>query len=214
MQNQFYCPVCFAEVVEQVKNCPICHTNFEQWKQKYTDLEQIIHSLKHPNSQVRQNSIKKLANQQNPKVAIALAECALAYPDDIWQNCEIIKALRKILPSTEKETAFKMLLTHPVKIIREAAEKSEKVDNKNLIKTIKLSDLNPQNPAIIKHIEVGTYGKGLVKRLTAMGVVVEKPIIVLRKSWFSGPIHLRVGANTELAIRREEAKTVMVKPLI
>lgn len=214
MQTKFYCPVCFAEVVDEVKNCPVCHTNFEQWKQKHTDLEQIIYSLKHPKIKVRQNSIKELRNQQNPKVAIALAECALVYPDDIWQNCEIIKTLRKIPPSTETETAFKMLLNHPVKIIREAARQSQEIDDKNTTKTINLSSLNPKIPAIIKHIEFGTYGKGLVKRLTAMGVVVEKPIMVLRKSWFGGPIHLRVGANTELAIRREEAKIIMVKPLI
>ncbi len=47
-----------------------------------------------------------------------------------------------------------------------------------------------------------------------MGVVAEKPIMVLRKSCLGGPIHIRVGANTGLAIRREEVKTIVVEPLI
>lgn len=214
MEHQLYCPFCFAEVVDEVQNCPVCQTNFEQWKQEHTDLEQIIHSLKHSNSKVRQNSIKNLEQQPNPQAAIALADCALADPNDIWQGCAIIKALRKIPPSKEKETAFQMLLTHPIKIIRAAAAQPQVLDNENTRKTINLFSLNPQIPAIIKHIEIGTYGQGLIQRLTAMGVVPEKPIMVLRKGCFGGPIHIRVGTNTELAIRREQAKTVIVELLI
>lgn len=217
MQHQFYCPACFTEVINEAKICPVCNTNFEQWKQKntdLTDLDKFIHSLKHPQFNVRQISIKNLGNQPNSKAAIPLAECALAHPDDIWQGCEIIKTLRKFPPSNEKETALKMLLNHPIKIIQEAAAKPQEIDEKNPTKTINLSSLNPQNPAIIKNIEIGTYGKGLVNRLIAMGIVAETPIMVLRKGWLGGPIHVRVGANTELAIRREEAKTIIVEPLI
>ena len=214
MQQKIYCPVCFAEVVDEVKDCPICQTNFQEWKHRDTTLEQFLHNLKHPDFQVHDNSMKKLENQPSSPAVISLAKYALAYPDDIWQNCQIIKILKKIPPSTQKETAFKMLSTHPVKIIREAVAKIENHDDVNGIKIINLSILQPNIPARIKDIEIGVYGKSLINRFRAMGIITEKPVMVLRKSCFGGPIHLRVGANTELAIRREEAKTVIVESLI
>ncbi|NEQ73031.1 MAG: ferrous iron transport protein A [Okeania sp. SIO2C9] len=76
-----------------------------------------------------------------------------------------------------------------------------------------LSCLEIQSSAIIKRIEIDTYGEVLVKRFKAMGVVPEKQIMVLRKSCFGGPLHIRVGMSTELAIRREEAKTIFVQVL-
>ncbi|MDY7005463.1 MAG: FeoA family protein [Cyanobacteriota bacterium] len=105
-----------------------------------------------------------------------------------------------------------MLSNHPEKIIFDATNNQD-LDSKTTTQLIDLSCLDIQNSAIIKRIEIDTYGEVLVKRLKAMGIVPEKQIMVLRKSCFGGPIHIRVGISTELAIRREEAKTIFVQPL-
>ncbi|NEP84594.1 MAG: ferrous iron transport protein A [Okeania sp. SIO3B3] len=106
-----------------------------------------------------------------------------------------------------------MLSNHPEKKFFEA-ENNPDLDSQTTTQLIDLSCLDIQKSAIIKIIEIDTYGEVLIKRLKAMGVVPEKQIMVLRKSCFGGPIHIRVGISTELAIRREEAKTIFVKPLI
>ena len=46
-----------------------------------------------------------------------------------------------------------------------------------------------------------------------MGIISDKPIQVLRKAWFGGPLHIRVGSTTEIAIRQQEAKMVQVRRL-
>lgn len=48
-------------------------------------------------------------------------------------------------------------------------------------------------------------------RLTAMGIITNKPIQVLRKGGLGGPIHLRVSSTTELAMRRREAAQIRVR---
>ena len=106
-----------------------------------------------------------------------------------------------------------MLSNNPEEIISDP-ENNQDLDSKTTTQLLDLSCLDIQSPAIIKRIEIDTYGEVLVKRLQAMGVVPEKQIMVLRKSCFGGPIHIRVGVSTELAIRREEAKTIFVQPLI
>jgi ferrous iron transport protein A len=49
------------------------------------------------------------------------------------------------------------------------------------------------------------------KQALALGIVPEKPIQVLRKAGFGGPLHVRVGVTTEVAIRRREAARVKVR---
>jgi ferrous iron transport protein A len=44
-----------------------------------------------------------------------------------------------------------------------------------------------------------------------MGIIPNKPIRVLRKSWLGGPLHIRVGTTTEIAIRRQEAKNILIQ---
>jgi ferrous iron transport protein A len=44
-----------------------------------------------------------------------------------------------------------------------------------------------------------------------MGILPDKPIQVLRKAMFGGPIHLRIGSTTEVAMRRTEAQLIAVE---
>ncbi len=50
---------------------------------------------------------------------------------------------------------------------------------------------------------------GLRHRLEALGIKPGQQVRVLRRGWWSGPIHLRVGM-TELMLRRVDAAHVVV----
>ncbi|MEB3343400.1 FeoA family protein [Okeania sp.] len=74
-----------------------------------------------------------------------------------------------------------------------------------------LADLKIGETGIVKQVlEVGCQ-PGIVQRLTAMGIVSERPVQVLRKAIFNGPLHIRVGATTEIAIRLQEAEMIIIK---
>lgn len=55
------------------------------------------------------------------------------------------------------------------------------------------------------------WEQGTAERLAAMGIVSDKPVQVLRKAKFNGPLHIRVGATTEIAIRLHEAEMIVIK---
>lgn len=74
-----------------------------------------------------------------------------------------------------------------------------------------LLDLSVGKIALVDRVNLGLYGKGLAARLEAMGIIPNKPIRVLRKSWLGGPLHIRVGTTTEIAIRRQEAKNILIQ---
>jgi len=76
-----------------------------------------------------------------------------------------------------------------------------------------LSELKPGSVAIVEKVQLSRHGKGLAKRLEAMGIVPNRPIRVLRKAWFGGPLHIRIGSTTEVAIRKEEATMVLIQPM-
>lgn len=78
-----------------------------------------------------------------------------------------------------------------------------------------LKELKIGNIATIQKIvdDKTPTGKGFKNRLKAMGMVVGKPIQVMHKTWFGGPLVVRVGSTTEIAIRLSEAELVIVKPL-
>ncbi|MGL5509824.1 MAG: FeoA family protein [Microcoleaceae cyanobacterium] len=77
-----------------------------------------------------------------------------------------------------------------------------------------LADLPCNKLAIIEKILIDqhteAYGEGFAHRLAAMGIVPNQKIQVLRQALFGGPLHVRVGATTELAIRLQEAKMILV----
>jgi ferrous iron transport protein A len=75
---------------------------------------------------------------------------------------------------------------------------------------VPLSELEPGQSGIVQEVHVGRFGEGLTNRLEAMGIVPGKPVRVLRAAWLGGPLGVRVGATTEIAIRRQEAALVMI----
>ncbi len=73
-----------------------------------------------------------------------------------------------------------------------------------------LSELESGKLAVVHHIELKSHNQELGSRLAAMGLIPDKLIQVLRKAWFGGPLHIRVGSTTEIAIRRQEAEMFQV----
>ena len=73
-----------------------------------------------------------------------------------------------------------------------------------------LSELKSGKLAVVEQLDLASHRKELSNRLTAMGIIPNKPIQVLRKAWFGGPLHIRVGSTTEIAIRRREADLIRV----
>jgi ferrous iron transport protein A len=76
-----------------------------------------------------------------------------------------------------------------------------------------LAELNTGQMAIVSEIRVGRHGQGLSNRLEAMGMITNKLVTVLRKAGLGGPLHVRIGLTTEVAIRRAEAKMVGIQLL-
>lgn len=77
-----------------------------------------------------------------------------------------------------------------------------------------LSELKPGMLAIVEKIQVNAQNQGLIHRLEAIGITPNKPVTVLRQAWFGGPLHVRVGHTTEIAIRHQEAKTILLQALV
>jgi len=75
-----------------------------------------------------------------------------------------------------------------------------------------LADLKVGQFATVEFVESGLHGQGLKNRLEAMGVCPGKTVRVLRKAALGGPLGVRVGATTEIAIRTQEAKLVIIRP--
>ena len=73
-----------------------------------------------------------------------------------------------------------------------------------------LLDLELGKPAVVKQIQSNCHDVFLEKRLLAIGIIPNKPIQIIRKAYFGGPLHIRVGATTEIALRRREAKIIEV----
>jgi ferrous iron transport protein A len=70
----------------------------------------------------------------------------------------------------------------------------------------------------LAHLGVGRPGtilsvagdSGLLQRLSALGICQGKTVSVLRRAWWSGPLHLRVGM-TELMLRRRDAQRIRIQ---
>lgn len=46
-----------------------------------------------------------------------------------------------------------------------------------------------------------------------MGLIPGKPVQVIHTAWLGGPLVVRVGSTTEIAIRRSEAELVVIELL-
>jgi ferrous iron transport protein A len=75
-----------------------------------------------------------------------------------------------------------------------------------------LRQLKPGVHAMVHEVTSpgGEPHDGFKTRLEALGLVPNKPVRVLRRAAFGGPMHVRVGSTTEIAIRRTEAQLVVV----
>jgi ferrous iron transport protein A len=51
----------------------------------------------------------------------------------------------------------------------------------------------------------------LEQRLQALGFRAGKQISIVRKAWWGGPLHVRIG-TTEVIMRRRDAKAIQVQP--
>ena len=78
-----------------------------------------------------------------------------------------------------------------------------------------LKELKIGSIAIVQNIidDNTLIGKGFKTRLEAMGLVPGKPVQVIHAAWLGGPLVVRVGSTTEIAIRRSEAELVVIKLL-
>ena len=74
---------------------------------------------------------------------------------------------------------------------------------------MKLFHLKPGQSAIVTSINIDD--PGLSRRLEAMGFTVGQQVKLLRKAWWNGPLHVRVGMTTEVAMRQHEAEGIEIK---
>jgi len=72
---------------------------------------------------------------------------------------------------------------------------------------VALSNLVPGETATI--VAIHTEGS-LHQRLLAMGFRTAKPVEVIRRARFSGPLQVRIG-TTDILLRLNEAEKIMVK---
>ena len=68
----------------------------------------------------------------------------------------------------------------------------------------RLVDLRPGASATITGLRAD---QGLIQRLEALGVRPGQTVQMLRRAWWAGPLHVRVGM-TELMVRRRDAASV------
>ncbi|AFY60766.1 MULTISPECIES: FeoA family protein [Cyanophyceae] len=73
-----------------------------------------------------------------------------------------------------------------------------------------LSELPIGEIATISHTEATVFGPGFTDRLAALGIMHGRKVEVLRKAALGGPLHIRVGLTTEVAIRRHEAALIIL----
>jgi ferrous iron transport protein A len=67
-----------------------------------------------------------------------------------------------------------------------------------------LEQLQPGEKATIQAIHAD---QGLYQRLAALGFHVGKPIEVIRRASFNGPLHVRLG-STDVVMRTTDAKHI------
>jgi ferrous iron transport protein A len=72
--------------------------------------------------------------------------------------------------------------------------------------TTNLCLLQRHQRATIAHLQAEP---GLHQRLLALGFRTGRQVVMLRKAWFFGPVHVRVGM-TEVMLRRREAMEIHV----
>jgi ferrous iron transport protein A len=72
-----------------------------------------------------------------------------------------------------------------------------------------LSQLEPGQQAVISAIEAE---ESLFHRLSALGFRVGKPLSIVRRANFNGPLHVRLG-TTDIILRITDAMRIQVNAL-
>jgi len=72
-----------------------------------------------------------------------------------------------------------------------------------------LSQLETGRRAIISAIEAD---ESLFHRLSALGFRVGKPLSIMRRASFNGPLHVRLG-TTDVILRTNEAARIQINPI-
>ncbi|WP_210237445.1 FeoA family protein [Martelella lutilitoris] len=78
---------------------------------------------------------------------------------------------------------------------------------------VSLESLQPGESGIVEIVEAGSFENGLSVRLRALGLSSPHQVSVVRRAWFGGPLVVRAGKATEIAIRRTEAELVKVRKI-
>ncbi|MGF1487614.1 MAG: ferrous iron transport protein A [Prochloraceae cyanobacterium] len=60
-------------------------------------------------------------------------------------------------------------------------------------------------------VEIKTE-EGLEQRLQALGFRPGREITLIRRAWFAGPLHVRIG-TTEVMVRRREAEQIYLREI-
>ena len=76
---------------------------------------------------------------------------------------------------------------------------------------VSLESLQPGESGIVEIVEAGQFENGLSVRLRALGLSSTHQVSMVRRGWFGGPLVVRAGKATEIAIRRTEAELVKVR---
>lgn len=72
-----------------------------------------------------------------------------------------------------------------------------------------LSQLGTGQQAIISAIDAE---ESLFHRLSALGFRVGKPLSIMRRANFNGPLHVRLG-TTDVILRNNEASHITIQPI-
>jgi len=151
----FLCPNCWAEVQEDEKICPKCHSEIEALR-RGSYLDGLVRALRHPWASNRMWSVFILGEMRDKQAIKPLIDIMDKVWDtkDLWFLREVAIALGKI-DGDEAVSALAHLLDHHSFLIREAALKAlAKVKNKEAWKAVKkaLDDPNPGVRALAKEI--------------------------------------------------------------
>ena len=76
-----------------------------------------------------------------------------------------------------------------------------------------LNDFKHQQQGRIERLETTHHGIALTRRLAALGLVPDRIVTLIRRAPLCGPLHVRVGSTTEIALRRAEAACIRVTPV-
>ena len=121
---QYFCPACFAQVRAGARMCPECGVDADQWRAEHTFTQRLVHALGHPLPSVRMMSIISLGGRADPDTAAALASCAHAYPTDVVQGLEVVRASAAMAPTAaQRQAALRSLGGHHSRMVAEEAQR-------------------------------------------------------------------------------------------